>query len=104
MAKSVPREVTVIRSQSRTHNMQRITLGGDSPQDFSEGMKSVYIKFLFPLPGATELPSAAEMVVGVRSTGFQLAARSTARRRHLDGRPQPNQASRHERRLVFARR
>ncbi len=66
MTKPAPRQVTVIRSQRLTPNMQRITLSGESLQGFPEGMESGYIKLLFPLPGETELPSAADMAAGMR--------------------------------------
>lgn len=55
MASPIPRTVNVIRTQTLTPNMIRITVGGPNLEGFPEGQESGYIKLMFPHPGETEL-------------------------------------------------
>ncbi|AKH67950.1 siderophore-interacting protein [Spongiibacter sp. IMCC21906] len=48
MAKSIPRELSVIRSTQITEHMLRITLGGDSLTSLPQDQESAYIKLIFP--------------------------------------------------------
>ena len=48
MAKPAPRELEVIRTESLTPHMRRITLGGENLADFPEEQDSAYLKLLFP--------------------------------------------------------
>lgn len=48
MKKPTPRNLSVIKSENLTPNMQRITLGGNDLADFPSGQESGYIKLIFP--------------------------------------------------------
>lgn len=48
MAGPVIRQLTVVKTERITPNMQRVTLGGDDLADFPQGQESGYIKLLFP--------------------------------------------------------
>lgn len=64
MPRSLPRQLTVIKSYSVTPNMQRVVLGGEELSDFPLGYEGGYVKLLFPVAGQLELPSAEEVSLG----------------------------------------
>jgi len=49
--KRTPRNLSVLRCESITPNMRRLTLGGDGLRGFPEDQESGYIKFLLPCEG-----------------------------------------------------
>lgn len=51
MSKPQPRELTLLRRQTLTPNMLRITLGGPGMQQFPDDQESAYVKLLFPREG-----------------------------------------------------
>ncbi|WP_288129258.1 siderophore-interacting protein [Microbulbifer sp.] len=55
MPKPAPRELEVIRRETITPHMLRITLGGEGLQGFPEDQESAYVKLLFD-QGANERP------------------------------------------------
>lgn len=52
MSRPAPRSLTVIRSQSVTPNMLRVTLGGAGMENFPTEQESAYVKLIFPLEGS----------------------------------------------------
>lgn len=53
-------QLSVLRSDRITPNMQRITLHGDGLYDFPDDCEGGYIKLLFNLQGSTDLSTLAE--------------------------------------------
>lgn len=51
MSRPAPRELTVLRKQTLTPNMVRVTLGGEGMAQFPAEQASAYVKLMFPQPG-----------------------------------------------------
>ncbi|WLQ16282.1 siderophore-interacting protein [Hahella aquimaris] len=51
MSRPAPRELTLVRRQSITPNMLRVTLGGDGIANFPADQESAYVKLMFPRDG-----------------------------------------------------
>jgi NADPH-dependent ferric siderophore reductase len=80
MAGPTIRQLTVVKTERITPNMQRVTLGGDDLADFPEGQESGYIKLLFPrdpadLPAEPDAKALRPLMRTYTIRAFNLAAR-----------------------------